>query len=66
MWFTLEHGVLFGFERIGELLRQPISAADLAEAAQRFGQEDDILVLRVDRLQAPRAETQSHDAMVVR
>ncbi len=58
-------GVLFGFERIGELLQKPISAAELAEAAQSFGQEDDILVLRVDRLQAPRAETQSHHAMVV-
>lgn len=57
-------GVLFGFERIGELLRQPISAAELAEAAQRFGQEDDILVLRVDRLRAPVAERQIHRAMM--
>ncbi len=58
-------GVLFGFERIGELLRQPISAAELAEAAQRFGQEDDILVLRVDRLHAPMPDRQSHRAMMV-
>lgn len=58
-------GVLFGFERIGELLRQPITAAELAAAAQLFGQEDDILVLRVDRLHAPTAEQHSHRAMVL-
>lgn len=58
-------GVLFGFERIGELLRQPISAVELAEAAQRFGQEDDILVLRVDRLRAPTSERHSHHAMAL-
>ena len=42
-------GVLFGFERIGDILRQPATAAELAAAAQQFGQEDDILVLRVER-----------------
>ena len=42
-------GVLFGFERIGAILRQPISAAELATAAQSFGQQDDILVLRIER-----------------
>ncbi len=52
-------GVLFGFERIGEVLRRPTTAAELAAAAQRFGQEDDILVLRVDRLPA---EAREHDA----
>jgi hypothetical protein len=40
---------LFGFERIGEMLQRPISAAALASAAQAFGQEDDILVLRIQR-----------------
>jgi hypothetical protein len=40
---------LFGFERIEEMLQRPISAAALASAAQSFGQEDDILVLRVQR-----------------
>ena len=38
-------GQLFGFERIGELLRKGVSAAALANAAQRWGQEDDITVL---------------------
>ncbi len=45
-----QHKQLFGFERIKEMLRQPISAAELASAAQDFGQEDDILVLRIQRL----------------
>jgi hypothetical protein len=40
---------LFGFERIRQMLQQPISAAELASAAQDFGQEDDILVLRIKR-----------------
>jgi serine phosphatase RsbU (regulator of sigma subunit) len=43
------HKKLFGFERIGEMLQRPISAAALASAAQEFGQEDDILVLRIQR-----------------
>jgi hypothetical protein len=32
------------------MLQQQISAATLASAAQAFGQEDDILVLRIQRL----------------
>ncbi|WP_158944633.1 PP2C family protein-serine/threonine phosphatase [Granulicella sp. S190] len=40
---------LFGFERIEKMLQQPVSAAELASAAQDFGQEDDILVLRIQR-----------------
>ncbi len=44
-----EHGTLFGFERIDEMLRRPMTAAALATAAQNFGQEDDILVLRIER-----------------
>lgn len=44
-----EHGALFGFERIDQMLQQPISARELATAAQNFGQEDDILVLRIER-----------------
>ena len=58
-------GQLFGFERISDLLKgdmvrdvtlngatspMPISAADLAAAAQAFGQEDDISVLSVTRI----------------
>ena len=38
-------GELFGFERTEALSSKP--AAEIAEAAQRFGQKDDITVLRV-------------------
>jgi hypothetical protein len=38
-------GELFGFKRIGELLAQPRDAQEIAEAAQQFGQDDDITVL---------------------
>ena len=36
-------GELYGFDRLSSLTRMP--AQDIAEAAQRFGQEDDITVL---------------------
>lgn len=49
-----EKGQLFGFERIEELLRKPITAAEVAAAAQNFGQEDDISVLSVTRIDALR------------
>ncbi len=42
-------GQLFGFERIRKLLEKPISAAQVATAAQTFGQQDDICVLRIVR-----------------
>jgi stage II sporulation SpoE-like protein len=42
-------GQLFGFDRIGEMLRTGVAAAALASAAQAFGQEDDITVLTVAR-----------------
>jgi hypothetical protein len=38
-------GELFGFKRIGDFLAYPRNAAEVADAAQRFGQEDDITVL---------------------
>jgi serine phosphatase RsbU (regulator of sigma subunit) len=44
-----DHGQLFGFERIRELLRKSVTAAEVATAAQNFGQEDDISVLSVTR-----------------
>ncbi len=45
-----QDGTLFGFDRTAAMLRRPeTSAAELADAAQSFGQEDDILVLRVER-----------------
>jgi serine phosphatase RsbU (regulator of sigma subunit) len=48
-------GELFGFERIEEMLRNTTATADIATAAQEFGQTDDILVLRVERCAAPNA-----------
>lgn len=45
-----EHGQLFGFERVGTLVKKRESAAGMAEAARIFGQEDDITVLRVMRM----------------
>jgi hypothetical protein len=42
-------GELFGFDRIERMLRNPTTTAEIATAAQEFGQTDDILVLRVQR-----------------
>jgi hypothetical protein len=44
-------GALFGFERVHELMSRQISAAELATEAQNFGQEDDILVLSIQRME---------------
>jgi len=44
-----EHGHLFGFERIRDLVQRQITATELATAAQNFGQQDDISVLRIVR-----------------
>ena len=38
-------GELFGFGRIAELLAMTLDAQQIADAAQAFGQEDDITVL---------------------
>jgi serine phosphatase RsbU (regulator of sigma subunit) len=46
---TDTNGQLFGFERTAELLRTARSAAEVASAAQSFGQEDDISVISVTR-----------------
>jgi Stage II sporulation protein E (SpoIIE) len=45
-------GELFGFKRIGDLLAHPRDAQEIAEAAQRFGQEDDITVLSLTAVRA--------------
>ena len=45
-------GELFGFDRLNRLLQKPLTASALASAAEEFGQEDDILVMRVERLAA--------------
>ena len=47
---TDAEGQLFGFERVHELLRTATTAAELATAAQSFGQEDDISVISVTRV----------------
>ena len=44
-----EQRELFGFDRTVELLHQQQSAAAIATAAQAFGQQDDITVVRVTR-----------------
>ena len=54
-----EQGELFGFERLEKMLRNPTTTADIATAAQKFGQTDDILVLRVER-NAAQAALQTH------
>jgi len=46
---TDAEGNLFGFERVQELLRTTSSAAEIAGAAQAFGQADDISVISVTR-----------------
>ena len=46
------NGELLGFERVGELAGLATSAADVAVAAQRFGQEDDISVISITRTAA--------------
>lgn len=46
---TDAEGHLFGFERVLELLHSAKSAAEVANAAQSFGQEDDISVISVTR-----------------
>ena len=47
-----DSGELFGFDRIEQMVRANASAHEIADAVQRFGQEDDILVLRVERIAA--------------
>lgn len=44
-----DDGQLFGFNRIHDLLRTTTNAAELATAAQIFGQKDDISVISVTR-----------------
>ncbi len=44
-------GNLFGFERVHELVQTAATAAEVATAAQGFGQEDDISVISVTRVE---------------
>jgi hypothetical protein len=50
-----ESGELFGFDRIQALLAQPTSATTLADAAQSFGQNDDISVITLTRMETATA-----------
>jgi serine phosphatase RsbU (regulator of sigma subunit) len=43
---------LFGFERVAELLRTATTAAEIASAAEEFGQEDDVSVIYLTRTAA--------------
>jgi hypothetical protein len=47
-----ERGHLFGFARVQELLEARMTAAEVATAAQSFGQQDDISVIAVTRTAA--------------
>jgi serine phosphatase RsbU (regulator of sigma subunit) len=58
-------GQLFGFDRVNKLLQQPITAAEIAAAAQDFGQQDDILVLRVTRDASSVSPTPEDPALVM-
>jgi serine phosphatase RsbU (regulator of sigma subunit) len=49
---TDPNGRLFGFERLNDLMRTARTAAEVAGAAQSFGQEDDISVISVTRTAA--------------
>jgi Stage II sporulation protein E (SpoIIE)/Beta-galactosidase jelly roll domain len=41
------HGRLFGFERVHEMMKEGATAEEIAAAAMKFGQADDITVLQV-------------------
>ena len=47
-----DHGELYGFERLGQLMRERPKAEHVANTAVDFGQDDDITVLTVTRLTA--------------
>lgn len=42
-------GQQFGFDRVAQMAQQKVTAAEMAAAAQTFGQQDDITVLRIVR-----------------
>lgn len=45
-----EQRELFGFDRLGDLALKDCSSVEIAAAAQKFGQDDDITVLRIQRI----------------
>ena len=50
-----EDGALFGFERVNAMVAAKATVHELADAAAAFGQEDDILVLRLERCRQTRS-----------
>jgi hypothetical protein len=46
---TNPDGQLFGFDRIHDLVASAASAVEVADAAEKFGQEDDISVISITR-----------------
>jgi Stage II sporulation protein E (SpoIIE) len=50
---TNSENLLFGFERVQDLLKEGTTAAAIAEIAERFGQQDDISVISVTRVPVP-------------
>ncbi len=50
-------GELFGFERLRRLLAEDADASAVAETAVRFGQEDDVTVVRLDMVRLDVVET---------
>ncbi len=64
-----KEGELYGFERMAALLSGRPSAESVARAASNFGQEDDITVLKIERLpasQAPSSVTVNLSASLAR
>jgi hypothetical protein len=57
-------GELFGFDRVNEMLSKPVTAAEIARAAQQFGQEDDILVLRIERAQGQKTKLHAEPQLI--
>ncbi|MFC5862466.1 SpoIIE family protein phosphatase [Acidicapsa dinghuensis] len=52
-----ESGEIYGFERVHALFARKPSAAEAAQAALDFGQEDDITILTLTRLEEPITQT---------
>jgi hypothetical protein len=52
-----EHGEVYGFDRLGDLFKQPVSAASASDDGVRFGQDDDMTVLTLTRLHAGQEAT---------
>lgn len=54
---------LFGFPRLSQMTEQNRTAIEIATAAQEFGQDDDITVLRIERLAHAELEWTERPAM---